>query len=160
VATTVIILITLAGVLALLRFGEREERAVAVMVLALLVLVRVVQPIQIGTWRAGVAGLEAAFLVAILILASRKDRWWLTALAGFQLISLLTHVVPLIAQNRYFTWTAVTIRLEVWLLICITFFAGAWEAWAARRFAREGVSHDQDEHRPGVVDLDGAARRR
>ena len=158
-ATTAIILLTLFGVLALLRYGEREERIVAVMVLALLVIVRVVGSIKIGTWRAGVAGMEAAFLIAILILVYRKDRWWLTALAGFQLISLLTHVVPLVDSSQHFTWSAVTIRLEVWVLICITFFAGAWEAWAARRFAREGASHDQDEHRPGVVDLDRPARR-
>lgn len=156
--TAAIILVTLAGVLALLRFGEWEERAVAVMVVALLVLVRLVEPFQIGSWRAGVAGLEVCFLIATLWLAYARDRWWLTALAGFQLISVLTHVIPLLAYGRHFVWTAVTIRLEVWLLICITFFVGAWEAWAARRFAREGGFHDQDKHRSGLVDLDAIQR--
>jgi hypothetical protein len=158
VITAAIILVTLAGVLALLRFGEWEERAVAVMVVALLVLVRLVEPFQIGSWRAGVAGLEVCFLIATLWLAYARDRWWLTALAGFQLISVLTHVIPLLAYGRHFVWTAVTIRLEVWLLICITFFVGAWEAWAARRFAREGGFHDQDKHRSGLVDLDAIQR--
>lgn len=156
--TIAIISVTLAGVLALFRFGGWEERAVGVMVLALLVLVRFVEPIQIGDWRAGVAGLEIAFLIAILALTYTRDRWWLTALAGFQLISVLTHIVPLLASGRHFVWTAVTIRLEVWLLICITFFVGAWEAWAARRFAREGGFHAQDEHRSRLVDLDAAQR--
>ncbi len=156
--TIAIILVTLAGVLALLRFGGWEERAVAVMVVALLILVRLVEPFQIGTWRAGVAGLEICFLIAILWLTYARDRWWLTALAGFQLISVLTHVIPLLAYGRHFVWTAVTIRLEVWLLICITFFVGAWEAWAARRFAREGGFHDQDKHRSGLVDLDAIQR--
>lgn len=156
--TIAIIGITLAGVLALFRFGGWEERAVGVMVLALLILVRVVEPIQIGPWRAGVAGLEIVFLIAILALTYTRDRWWLTALAGFQLISVLTHLVPLLASGRYFVWTAVTIRLEVWLLICITFFVGAWEAWAARRFAREGGSHAQDKHRSRLVDLDATQR--
>jgi hypothetical protein len=158
VITVAIILLTLAGVLALLRFGGWEERAVAVMVVALLILVRLVEPFQIGTWRAGVAGLEICFLIAILWLTYARDRWWLTALAGFQLISVLTHVIPLLAYGRHFVWTAVTIRLEVWLLICITFFVGAWEAWAARRFAREGGFHDQDKHRSSLVDLDAIQR--
>lgn len=156
--TITIIVVTLAGVLALFRFGGWEERAVGGMVLALLILVRLVEPIQIGTWRAGVAGLEIAFLFAILWLTYVRDRWWLTALAGFQLISVLTHVIPLLTAGRHFVWTAVTIRLEVWLLICITFFVGAWEAWAARRFAREGGFHDQDKHRSGLVDLDAIQR--
>ncbi|WP_420479994.1 hypothetical protein [Brevundimonas sp. FT23028] len=157
-ATLAITLLTLAGVLALLRFGDREERIIAGVVLALLVLVRVVDPVQINGWKAGVAGLETAFLIVILWLTCVCDRWWLTALAGFQLISLLTHVVPLLNDGRYLLWTAITIRLEVWVLICITFFVGAWEAWAARRFAREGVSHDQDQHRPGLVGLDPVRR--
>lgn len=156
--TIAILLLTLGGVLALFRFGDWEERSVGVMVLALLILVRIVEPIQIGTLRAGVAGLEIAFLLAIVALAYVRDRWWLTALAGFQLISVLTHVFPLLAADRHFSWTAITIRLEVWLLICITFFVGAWEAWAARRFAREGDPHDQDKHRSGLVNLDAVQR--
>lgn len=156
--TTAIIVITLAGVLALFLFGNWEERVVGGMVLALLVLVRVMEPFQIGTWRAGIAALEVVFLIAILWLTCVRDRWWLTALTGFQLISVLTHVVPLLASGRHFVWTAVTIRLEVWLLICITFFAGAWEAWAARRFAREGAFHAQDKHRSRLVDLDAVQR--
>lgn len=156
--TIAIITVTLAGVLALFRFGGWEERVVGGLVLALLVLVRVMEPIQIGAWRVGVAGLEVAFLIAILWLTYARDRWWLTALAGFQLISVLTHVMPLLAAGRYFVWTAVTIRLEVWLLICITFFVGAWEAWAARRFALEGGNHAQDKHRSSLVDLDATQR--
>jgi hypothetical protein len=158
VITIAITVFTLAGVLALFWFGGWEERVVGAMVLVLLVLVRVVEPIQIGNWRAGVAALELAFLIAILWLTYARDRWWLTALAGFQLISVLTHVVLLLAAGRHFVWTAVTIRLEVWLLICITFFVGAWEAWAARRFAREGGSHAQDKHRSGLVGLDAIQR--
>lgn len=140
-ATIAIIGLTLFGVIALWRFGAGEERLVGAMVLALLVLVHLVEPIQIGTWRAGVAGLELTFLIAVWTLACLRDRWWLTALAGFQLISVLTHVTVLVAPH-HLIWTAVTVRLGVWLLICATFFAGAWEAWAARRFALEGRTHD------------------
>lgn len=157
--TNAIIIVTLCGVLALLRFGAWEERLIGVMVLALLVLVRVVEPIKIDSWRAGVAGLELAFLLVILWLVYTRDRWWLTALAGFQLISVLTHLVPLLAYGKHFIWTAVTIRLEVWLLICISFFAGAWEAWAARRFAREGGSHDQNNDRPRLDGVDTVQQR-
>lgn len=140
-AVTVIIGITLLGVLALWRYGAWEERLVGAMVIVLLVLVRLVEPLQVGTWRAGVAGLELTFLIAILALVYLRDRWWLTALAGFQLISVLTHVAILVAPH-HLVWTAVTVRLGVWLLICVTFLAGAWEAWADRRHAREGQFHD------------------
>ncbi|QDH72080.1 hypothetical protein [Brevundimonas sp. M20] len=156
--TFAIIGVTLVGVLALFCFGGWEERLVGVLVLALLVLVPLLEPLQIGTWRAGIAALELVFLIAILWLTYARDRWWLTALAGFQLISVLTHLVPLLADGRHFVWTAVTIRMEVWLLICITFFVGAWEAWAARRFAREGGSHAQDKHPSSLVDLDAVQR--
>lgn len=153
-----IIGVTLVGVLALFRFGGWEERLVGALVLAMLVLVPFLEPIQIGNWRAGIAALELGFLISILWLTYVRDRWWLTALAGFQLIAVLTHIVPLLADGRHFVWTAVTIRMEVWLLICITFFVGAWEAWAARRFAREGGLHAQDKHRSGLVDLDAIQR--
>lgn len=140
-ATIAIIGVTLLGVLALWRFGAWEERLVGVVVIALLVLVHLVEPFQVGNWRAGVAGLELAFLIVVWVLVYHRDRWWLTALTGFQLISVLTHVTTLLAPH-HFVWTAVTVRLGVWLLICVTFFAGAWEAWAARRYAREGQVHE------------------
>ena len=159
-AGLILTVITLFGVLALFLHGDWEERLVGVLVLIMLVLTPVVAPFELDSWRAGIAALEAVFLISILALAYTRDRWWLTALAGFQLVSLLTHFVALIAAGRYFVWTAVTIRLEVWLFVCITLFAGAWEAWAARRFAREGAHHDQDEHRPGLVDLEGVLGRR
>lgn len=140
-ATIAIIGLTLTAVIALWRFGAWEERVVGAMVLALLGLVHIVEPLQIGVWRAGVAGLELCFLIAVGWLLYLRDRWWLTALAGFQLISVLTHVTALVAPHHSI-WTAVTVRLGVWILICITFFAGAWEAWADRRFAQEGRTDD------------------
>jgi hypothetical protein len=146
-ATIATIGVTLLGVFALWRFGAWEERLVGAMVVALLGLVHVVEPFQIGTWRAGVAALELTFLIAVWTLVYRRDRWWLTALTGFQLISVLTHVTTLLAPH-HFVWTAVTVRLGVWLLICVTFFAGAWEAWADRRFAREGQNHEPLQTQP------------
>lgn len=136
-ATIAILLVTLLGVVALIRWGGPEERAVAAIVLFLLVAVRLVEPVKLDTWRIGVAALDIGFLAVAVLLALLRDRWWLTALSGFQAIAVLTHLVPLLAQHRHFTWTGVTIRLEVWLLICLTFFAGAWESWAARRYSRE-----------------------
>ncbi|MGZ9114214.1 MAG: hypothetical protein ACXW3K_06280, partial [Brevundimonas sp.] len=64
-ATIAIIGVTLLGVVALWRFGAWEERLVGAMVIALLFLVHLVEPFQIGTWRAGVAGLELTFLIAV-----------------------------------------------------------------------------------------------
>lgn len=149
-ATIAIIGVTLLGVFALWRFGAWEERLVGGVVVALLVLVHLVEPFQIGNWRAGVAGLEVAFLIVAWTLVYHRDRWWLTALTGFQLISVLTHVTTLLAPH-HFVWTAITVRLGVWLLICVTFFAGAWEAWADRRYAREGHIHEPFHPRPHDV---------
>ena len=44
--------LTVLGVFALWRFGAWEERVVGAMVIALLGLVQLVEPFQIGTWRA------------------------------------------------------------------------------------------------------------
>lgn len=136
-----IITLTVLALLLLWRFGAWEERIVAVAVAVLMILAPLTASLQIAGIRPGVAFIELLFLTGILLLAYRCDRWWLLALAGFQTISLITHVVPLIGPDHYI-WTAVTVRLEVWLLICATFFGGAWEAWAARRFAREGAPDD------------------
>ncbi len=144
-----IIGLTIVALLLLWRFGAWEERAIAVAVVVLMVLAPIVAPVQVAGTRPGIALIELLFLIGVCFLAFRRDRWWLLALAGFQALSVITHIVPLISPN-HFIWTAVTVRLEIWLLICVSFFAGAWEAWAARRFAREGAHHEHSHLRRGL----------
>lgn len=136
-----IIVLTVVAVLCLFGFGDWEERTIGAAVAVLMVVAPLVASLQFGTTRPGVALIEGMFLLGILYLAMTRDRWWLLALAGFQTISVATHLIALINPN-HFLWTAVTVRLEVWVLICATLFIGAWEAWAARRFAREGADHE------------------
>ncbi|MFT4955400.1 MAG: hypothetical protein ACI8U3_001788 [Brevundimonas sp.] len=138
-----------AGALALVLLfliGDWGERAASVVYLVAIIVTPLVDDLHIQNWRYGVAGVEVAVLVAIWILAEVRERWWLTAAAGFQLIAVLTFVIPwIMPPGFYFVWTEVSIRHAVWLLLVLTFFAGAMEAWAARRFAREAKDHAEFE---------------
>lgn len=137
---TIILVFTIVALGLLGWKGSREERLVVVAVLASLVAAPLLEPIRIGTWRLGVAGLDLGLWLFALALAFRCDRWWLTAFAGFQGLAVLTHLGTLLLPGN-FTWTVVTLRLAVWTLICLAFLAGAWEAWADRKFKKD-VGHD------------------
>ncbi len=134
--------LTIVALGLLVWFGQWEERTIAGAAAVATLAAPSAAMLQIGTLRPGVALLEAALLTTFLICVYRGDRWWTQALAGFQIISLISHLVPLIAP-RIENWSTVSTRLEIWVLINLTFFAGAWEAWAARRFAQEGGNNDQ-----------------
>ena len=89
-----------------------------------------------GSWRAGSASLDLLLFLGLWWAAERTDRWWLVLVAGFQLLAVATHLIPLV-QPGFMYWTGTTIRLVIWGLISISFFIGAWEVRAAARFARE-----------------------
>lgn len=136
---------TVAGLGLLGRFGEMPERLTVGVVVLASVATPLVQPIAFLNWRLGPAVVDVFLLATLTMLAFRFDRWWLTAAAGFQVISILTFVIPWVTRDQnFFVWTGVTVRLTVWGLLIITFFAGAWEAWAARKYALEGEHHDPD----------------
>lgn len=129
------------GVLALiliLWLGDWGERAASLVYLVAIAVTPLVDHLHLQNWRYGVAGVEVGVLIIVWVLAEVRDRWWLTAAAGFQLIAVLTFVIPwIMPPGHYFVWTEVAIRHAVWLLLVLTFFAGAWESRAAQRFARE-----------------------
>ncbi|RZJ19136.1 MAG: hypothetical protein EON91_02765 [Brevundimonas sp.] len=130
--------LTALGLLALVVVGGWPERVIAVLVLVNILATPLLEPLQIGQWRAGLAALELTLFVAMWIVVEVRGRWWLTAAAGFQLIAVVSHLVSL--TGAYFIWTAVSARIGVAGLLSLTFLFGAWEAWAARRFAREGAT--------------------
>ncbi len=133
-----------AAVLLLLRHGEWPERVAVGLVVFSWVGARLLAPLEIDNWRLGAAIVDTIILIAFWVMALRAHRWWLLPATGFQNIAFITYLVPWIVQGeagRYFVWTGVTIRMGVWLVISIILFAGAWEAWAARRFRLEEASN-------------------
>lgn len=116
--------------------GAPERWAVALVLLSFL-LTPLVQGVVVGSWRVGVAGVNLALFLALWTLAERWGRWWLIAVAGFQLIILLTHFLPLMTVTHLVN-TGVLARKIFWVGISIFFFFAAWEGWAARRYRLEG----------------------
>ena len=123
----------------ILRTGDGWERAAVLLVTAAIFATPLVEHIHLGNSRVGVAAVDIGLFIGLWLLAERGDRWWLTAAAGFQLISVGTFAIPWIIPDTFLVWTGVTIRLLVWGLISIILLVGAWESWAARRFAREAT---------------------
>lgn len=124
------------------RAGEAPERWGVALVLCSFVLVMLAQDVRIGSWKVGVGGVNLLLFLALWFLAERWARWWLIALSGFQLIILLTHLLPLINQANLLN-TGVIARKLVWVGVSIVFFFAAWEGGAAKRFRlEEGLIED------------------
>ena len=141
----VLLAIGVLALILLMRFGDWGERTASLTYLAAIAVTPLVDDLHLQNWRYGVAGVEVGVLIVVWVLAEIRERWWLTAAAGFQLIAVLTFLIPwIMPPGAYFVWTEVTIRHAVWLLLVLTFFAGAWESRAARRFAREANHADSN----------------
>jgi len=130
------LVVSIVGLVLLAVFGRHWERIAVACFTAYLVAVPLVEDITIEHWRLGVAVVETLLFLVLWLLAERASRWWLTAAAGFQIITLSTFVIPWIAPHNLL-WSGVIFRMATWSLITLTFFAGAWEAWADRRFKQE-----------------------
>ena len=127
------------GLAAIVRLGGKEDRIAALLFVVAIAVTPWADGILLGNWRLGAALVDLALLLGFWILAERYERWWLVMATGFQLIAVITFLVPWLMPGAYFMWTGVTIRLAVWVLLSVTFFVGAWESWAARRFAKEAI---------------------
>lgn len=121
--------------------GEWPERIGAALIATAIVAEPFVQGLQIGTWRLGLLLVNLSLFAGLIVLSERWDRWWTVFAAAFQLILVLTFLMP-VMTSEFSNHTGVVIRLCLWAIISFILFAGAWEAWAARRFAREGMIND------------------
>lgn len=128
--------------------GDRCERITVAVILAAILVEPFLQPIQISTWRIGVAVGNVALFLALWLLAERAERWWLVFAASIQLLIVATHLIPLTTDQSY-TWSGVSLRLGLWSVLSLILFVGAWEAWAARKYAQEGAHSDPDYLRGG-----------
>jgi hypothetical protein len=123
------------GLMSLL--GRVPERIAVVAILTYLVAVPLLEDLKIGELRLGVAIAEFALFLFLWALAERFSRWWLTAAAGFQLISVLSFAVPLFFDQVFLVWTGVAARLGAWSLVVIALFFAAFEAWARDRASKD-----------------------
>lgn len=122
------------GALALLFWqGQGPERLCVALIVAGILLTPVVDPVQAGNVRWVLALLDASLLAAFTIISLRNDRYWLIPLAGYQGIVVITHIVPLLRAD-FLVWTAITVRLMVWVAMMGTLVFGAYEARAIRVF--------------------------
>ena len=131
-----LLLANLAAMVPLAWRGNAFDRFGVVIVILYVIVGEVVEAIMWGSWRAGSASLDLVLFLGLWWAAERTDRWWLILVAGFQLLAVATHLIPLV-QPGFMYWTGTTIRLVIWGLMSISFFIGAWEVRAAARFARE-----------------------
>lgn len=132
----------LIAVLLLTWRGDWPERLAALLVLALLALEPLAFSLKVEAWRVGGLLVNLGFLIGLVWLAERWDRWWLVFAAALQLLLFMTFIMPLMT-DEFSVRTGISVRLGLWGGISLLLFAGAWEAWAARRFAQEGDNHDQ-----------------
>lgn len=114
----------------LLIFGRRPERIAVVIVILFLGATEVADQLTVDRVRYAVAGLDLALFLSFWALARYGDRWWLIDAAALQLLTVTTHVVPLISDH--YLWAQVTSRYLIWTLISVLFFIGAWEARGAQ----------------------------
>lgn len=139
----------LAALVLLVWRGERPERIAALMIVALLVLEPLLDPLRINAWRVGGGLVNLALFAGFVWLAERWDRWWVVLAASVQLLLVLTFLMPLMT-DEFSVRTGIALRLGLWAVISIILFIGAWEAWAAQRFAREGAENVQEDLRSSV----------
>ena len=113
--------------------GARVDRYAAAILATYILVEPLVLPVQVSTWKVGLAGLNLALFIGLWRLSVRSTRWWLVLAAALQLLVVCTHLLPFLS-SQLTAWTGVTVRLALWALISLTIFGGAWEAMADRRF--------------------------
>lgn len=125
--------------------GEWVDRAATLALVAVVAATALLQMFHVPGLLLWAAGLDVGLFCVFWALAERGERWWIVALAGFQLIAVLAYAAPFFAWNEM-KWALVTVNWGIWLLDSLCVFVGVWEASAARRFAREardGATMDQ-----------------
>jgi hypothetical protein len=124
-AATLLALTIVAGA-GLLWFGNRLERATMLAIGVYLVVTPFAAIIQFDTWRIGVFALEAVLFLIFWAAAEAANRWWLTAAAGFQLISVISFAMPLLLSDML-VLTGILMRLGAWGLVIAAMGFGVFE---------------------------------
>lgn len=113
-------------------FGRSRERAAVAGLAVFMTLTPLVDHMQSGSFRWGVALIDGVALAYFVVLALGHRRWWPIPLAGFQLIVVFTHIVAM--GPDFIVWTIVTGRILAWCGILLALFFAAYEAHVVRRY--------------------------
>lgn len=127
--------LTVATAIGVFWSGNRLERLSIVAIAAYLVLTPFASLIRIENWRVGLLALEASLFLVFWFMAERSNRWWLTAAAGFQLISVVSFALPFLLPN-VFVLTGMMFRLGAWALVILAMGFGVYEARVHRKARR------------------------
>jgi hypothetical protein len=133
--------------IAMLRWGAWPERIAAVLTMAYIVVSIFANPLDFGDLQVGIALTDVAYLIGLIVLMERWGRWWLVVAASAQLGVIVTHVLPFMAPGDS-VMASYALRMGFWVVISLTFFIGAWEAWADRRYRLEETHHGESHHSP------------
>ena len=117
----------------MVRGGKGDRFAVAT-IAVLMFAEPVVQPFQIGTWRAGLFALNLLAFLLLWRLSERFDRWWIIIAASAQLLIVVSHLLPLMAPGQY-NWTLATLRLFLWTIVALACVLGVYETRSSPKAA-------------------------
>src|SRR5690606_19670597 len=129
--------------------GRGADRLATLAMIAAPILSHVAYDLNWNGVYAGIFMVDVLFFISLWLLAERGGRWWIVAIAGFQLTGTLGHPAPFLAHQRL-AWAYFTLMWAVWALISVTAFFGVWEVEADRRYALGG------RHGSKMVDGGGA----
>jgi len=77
--------------------------------------------------------IDVGLFLTIWLLAERARRWWMVAMAGFQLIALLTYLAPWFAWERLH-WAFVTFHWVIGIMDSLCLIAAVFEVRWARQW--------------------------
>jgi len=118
-----ILALTAAALLLLFWIGRRPERIAGACLLVLMVGSGLID--HNPGWQLLLLSSSAAAVLAWLSLA--YTRWWLIFALGLQLLTVTTHLIPLI-DSDYRIWAAVTLRLAIWVGLMLLALFGVLES--------------------------------
>jgi hypothetical protein len=110
--------------------GRTAERVAGIAFLVAMLGTPLVDGLQIGGLRWGVGLLALGLFGTLAWLSLIAERWWLTAAAGVQLLSIATYLVAVLNPDVQ-VWASVSFRIVVWTELMLIGLFGVWESRAA-----------------------------
>lgn len=118
--------------------GDLEERLTAT---GLLTAVAITVALRDHSWphlQWAEFAVDALLLLLLVGIALISGKFWPMAAAGFQLLSVLTHIAKMIDPNLH-QWAYIT-AIVIWTyLVMIALGVGVWNCWREERYRAEAT---------------------